>query len=153
MFLHRVASCFDKAKVRYVLVGGYAVALHGAVRGTLDIDVIIPFEERQFIRAEEALRRIGLHSRIPVGGAEVFRFREEYLRNRNLLAWGFINEKNPLEVVDIVLTHDADKVKGVVLKVAKRNIRVIDRPELIEMKRASGREQDLIDAQALEELG
>ena len=40
-FLSRVSKALDAAGVRYALVGGYAVALHGAVRGTVDIDIVL----------------------------------------------------------------------------------------------------------------
>ena len=62
MFLLRVTAALAKARVPYGLVGGYAVALHGAVRGTMDIDLVIRLEEAQFVRAERALRSIGLRA-------------------------------------------------------------------------------------------
>ena len=45
MLLLRVTRAFAKARVRYALVGGYAVALHGAIRGTMDIDLVIGLSE------------------------------------------------------------------------------------------------------------
>lgn len=41
MFIHDVCSTLDSEKIPYAIVGGYAVALHGAVRGTIDIDIAI----------------------------------------------------------------------------------------------------------------
>ena len=40
VFLLKVASTLNKSQVPYAIVGGQAVALHGAVRGTIDIDLI-----------------------------------------------------------------------------------------------------------------
>ena len=39
--LERICTALREAGVRYAVVGGYAVALHGAVRGTVDIDVAV----------------------------------------------------------------------------------------------------------------
>ena len=39
--LAAVCALLNAERVRYVLVGGYAVALHGVVRATKDIDILI----------------------------------------------------------------------------------------------------------------
>ncbi|MCI0409391.1 MAG: hypothetical protein L0191_12675, partial [Acidobacteria bacterium] len=91
MLLLRVIRALNEARVPYAVVGGYAVALHGAVRGTVDVDLVIRFKAVDFQRTERALVSLGLQSRLPITAAEVFQFREEYLQNRNLRAWTFIN--------------------------------------------------------------
>jgi hypothetical protein len=63
-FLYRVSKALDAAGVRYALVGGYAVALHGAVRGTIDIDLVVRWSLRDLQAAEAALGDIGLVSRL-----------------------------------------------------------------------------------------
>ena len=103
-FLTRVGAALDAAKVRYALVGGYAVALHGAVRGTVDVDVILAWNRRTLRAAEQALQGLGLVSRLPITADEVFRFRDEYIRNRNLIAWNFYNPKDLTEQLDVVIS-------------------------------------------------
>ena len=95
MFLYRVVESLAKHKVDYALVGGFAVALHGAVRGTIDVDLVIRLQKKQFQLAEVALKDLGLISRLPVTAENVFEFREEYIQNRNLIAWSFYNPKIP----------------------------------------------------------
>src|SRR6266436_2497322 len=70
MFLLRVAKALDQARVPYALVGGYAVALHGAVRGTVDVDLAIRLRVRDFQKTERALIGMGLRPRLPVAAAE-----------------------------------------------------------------------------------
>src|SRR5258706_7452648 len=106
MLLLKVINSLDRARVPYALVGGFAVALHGAVRGTVDVDLVIRLREADFRRTERALNALGLQSRLPVTASEVFRFRDEYVRNRNLLAWTFVNPSRPSEIVDVILTED-----------------------------------------------
>ena len=105
MFLLELVATLSKANVPFCLVGGYAVALHGAVRGTIDIDIAIAFLPEKFEKLEEALRHLGLEPRLPLKASEVFQFREEYMRERNLIAWGFVDLKNPSRQVDVILTH------------------------------------------------
>ena len=152
MLLLRVARAFDRNRVPYALVGGYAVALHGAVRGTVDVDLVIRLRESDFLRAERALMSLGLHPRLPVTASEIFRYREEYIRNRNLTAWSFVNPALPSEIVDVILTEDLAKMKVRRIKVRGRTVRVASIEDLIRMKRSSGRPQDLEDVGALRRL-
>jgi hypothetical protein len=152
MFLFRVCDALVAAGVRYAIAGGYAVALHGAVRGTVDVDLVIHLEEAAFDKAERALKGIGLQPRLPVTAAEVFRFREEYIRNRNLLAWSFTNPSNPAEVVDILIAENLGDCRVVKLSVKGRTLAVMSKPDLIRMKTRSGRPQDLEDVAALKRL-
>jgi len=152
MFIQRVIKSLDRHSVRYALVGGYAVALHGVIRGTVDINFVISLEKKSFAAAEKAMGEIGLKSRLPVSAEEVFSFREEYIRNRNLIAWSFYNPTNPLEVVDILITEDARKLHTVEKKVDRLRIVVASIPDLIRLKKQSARPQDIEDIKALEKI-
>jgi hypothetical protein len=152
MLLVRVAAALDAAKVPYALVGGYAVALHGVVRGTVNIDLVLNFRLRHFEGADSALRSIGLTPRLPVSASEVFRFREEYVANRNLTAWSFVNAADPSEIVDVILTHDLAGLKTKGVRVQGRTIKIVAIDDLIRMKKAAGRPQDLEDVKALRTL-
>lgn len=152
MFLFDVVSVLQEAKVPFAIAGGYAVALHGAVRGTVDLDIVLRLGKRHYVAAAAALRRIGLASRLPVSASEVFEFREEYIKNRNLIAWSFSNPKDPTQIVDIIITHDLAKLKTKRVRSGDRTLPVLAVPDLIAMKKASGRPQDLEDIRALKEL-
>ena len=152
MFIQKIIRSLEKHDVPYVLIGGYAVALHGVVRGTIDIDIVIALEQRAFVSAEMALHDIGLVSRLPVSAQEVFSFRNEYIKNRNLIAWSFYNPNNPLEVVDILLLEDAQKMRTVSKLAFGLSIQVAAIDELIRIKKIAGRPQDLEDIKALGKL-
>lgn len=67
--LRRVATSLDSAGIPYALCGGLAVAAHGHVRATKDIDLLILPED--LARATEALGRAGfIHpgGELPVPG-------------------------------------------------------------------------------------
>jgi len=152
MFLIDVCRALKAKKVKYAIVGGYAVALYGAVRGTVDIDLVIQISEEQFINVETVLKTIGLAPRLPVSGKEVFHFREEYIKNRNLIAWSFIDQKDPTKVVDIIITEDLKNLKTKTIKIGKESLQVLAINDLIKMKKKSGRKQDIEDIKALEAL-
>lgn len=152
MFVYQLVEAFQKRKVDYAIAGGYAVALHGAVRGTIDIDIVIRLTKQNLLAAEGVLKELGLQSRLPLKGEEVFDFREEYIRNKNLIAWNFINISNPTESVDIILTEDLRNLKVKRILVGDRILRVVSLEDLIKMKKKSKRPQDLEDINALRSL-
>jgi hypothetical protein len=152
MLLYEVVGALEKAKVPFAIAGGCAVALHGAVRGTVDVDVVLRFKKSDFLAAESALKSLGLAPRLPVTAAEVFDFRAEYVKNRNLAAWSFVDPKDPSRVVDVVITHDLSKMAATRVKAGRVSLPVLAVEDLIAMKREAGRPQDLEDVRALESL-
>ena len=153
MFIERVVAGLRQEGVRFAIAGGYAVALHGAVRATADVDLVVALSEENLVAAESALNRLGLRSRLPVKADEVFRFRQEYIRNRNLIAWSFVNHANPVELVDIILTEDLQAMKLDAIVIGRLEFPVVSRADLIRMKEKSARPQDLEDVKALRSIG
>ncbi len=151
-FLSKVCQALTEQGLRYAVVGGHAVALHGAVRGTVDVDIALTWSLKSLQGAEQALANIDLVSRLPVSAEDIFQFRDEYVENRNLIAWNFYNLNNPAEQVDIVITYDLKGRRSQRVETVDGPLRILSRKDLIAMKRASGRPQDLEDADALERL-
>ncbi len=151
-FLEKICTALGEAGVRFAVVGGYAVALHGAPRGTIDVDVALRWSLQDLTRAEKALNGIGLVSRLPITARDIQEFREEYINNRNLVAWNFHNPDAPLEQVDIIIAYDLTGKNTRPVKLPEVTVPVLSIGDLIDMKRGSGRVQDLEDAAALEKL-
>lgn len=152
MFLYKVCSALQSAGIPYAVVGGYAVALHGVIRGTFDVDIVIKWTLENLKKLETTLSELGLVSRIPVNAENVFYFRDEYVKNRNLIAWNFYDKVNPANQVDIIITYDLTKRHTTNIKTIYGNIKVLSIKDLIEMKKQAGRAQDLEDIKALEGL-
>jgi hypothetical protein len=151
MFIHDICSALNKVEIPYAIVGGYAVALHGAVRGTVDVDVVIQWSLKNLRDIESAFKQMGLVSLIPINAEALFHFREEYIQNRNLIAWNFYDPSNPLNQVDIIINYDLNNEKNTkMIKTSLGAIRILGLNDLIKMKKASGRPQDLEDVKALE---
>ena len=150
--LERICASLGDARVRYAIVGGYAVALHGAVRGTVDIDLAIAWNRKNLVAAEKALNQVGLVSRLPVTADDIFNFRKEYIENRNLISWNFYNPDDLAEQVDIVITYDLKGKRTKRIQLVNGPIQILNLKELIKMKRESARPQDIEDVFALERL-
>ncbi len=147
MLLYTLTDAFDKNKLKYAIVGGYALALHGLVRATVDVDIVLSLKLSDFELAEKVLGGLGLQSRLPVRAQDIIKMRVEYIKNRNLIAWSFVDYKNPVNQVDILINHDLKKLDVERISVGNRKIPVASLKELLKMKTQSGRPQDLIDIQ------
>lgn len=152
MFIHEVCNILNRSEISYAIVGGYAVALHGAVRGTIDVDIAIVWTLRNLEKVEKALNKIGLISRLPLDSHSVFHFRNEYIERRNLIAWNFYDPKNPVNQVDIIINYDLKDAHTKTISTSSGKIKVLSRKDLIDMKKVSGRPQDIEDVKALESL-
>ncbi len=152
MFILDVAKKLNSKNIHFAVVGGFAVALHGVVRGTIDLDIILNIEKANFVKFELAARELGLVSKLPVSAEQVFNFRKEYIEEKNLVAWSFFHPKDPLQVLDVIITEDLKKQKVKHIKYMGVDIKVLDIDPLIKMKEKSGRPQDLEDVAALKRL-
>ena len=49
--IERVLAALNAAEVRYLVVGGVAVVLHGYLRTTADLDLVVELETDNVLRA------------------------------------------------------------------------------------------------------
>jgi hypothetical protein len=153
MFIYKICSVLDAAEVPYAIVGGCAVALHGVMRGTVDVDIVINWSLKHLKKTEIAFKQMGLVSRIPITAEELFEFKEEFIERRNLIAWNFYDPSNPLNQVDLILNYhlkNSSQVKK--MNTPDGSVCVLSLNELIKMKKASGRPQDLEDVKSLSNI-
>ena len=54
----KVLDALDKAEVEYVLIGGYAVIIHGLPRFTEDMDLFVRLEQDNIARLRHALLQV-----------------------------------------------------------------------------------------------
>ena len=92
------------------------------------------------------------YPRLPLTAAEVFEHRDEYIATRNLVAWNFYHPNTPINEVDLIIPYDLTSRETTRISLSSGAIHVLSVTDLIAMKRASGRAQDLADIDALEKL-
>lgn len=149
MFLLEVTKVLHDFKVPYALVGGWAVALHGFERGTYDVDLVVTLDAKNLLHCEKALNSLGLKSRLPITAQDVAQFREEYVSNRHLIAWSFVDSNNPFRLVDVLLTENLLECEVETKVIGKQKVQLVSFDDLIRMKKKSDRPQDRADVKAL----
>ena len=104
-----VFDALNRSGTRYVVVGGVATILHGYVRGTTDVDVVIDLDETSARRAIEELEKIGYRPQAPVRAKDFADAptRETWARERGMIVFSLYSEANPV-VVDLFVRSPMD---------------------------------------------
>lgn len=152
MLITRLCKAFNEKSLKYAIAGGFAVALHGAIRGTIDVDVVLDLNEKNLTLCESILKSMGFVSKIPVDPTIILNNREVLIQEKNLIAWSFYNPNDPSEVIDILIHKDLADMNSTTMRYADVELSVIAKQDLINMKKESGRPQDIEDVKALESI-
>jgi len=149
----------EAAHVRYVLIGGMAVNLHGVPRSTFDIDLAVSFDEDNLRRFWEYMLSVGFKPRQPVTLQQFLQpaMREDWRVHKHMLAITFVVESPFWLEVDVLLdlagmTFEELQADSCRIPMKDISIPVAGIDSLIHMKLAAGREQDLCDVEVLRRL-
>lgn len=129
-------------EVKYLVVGGYAVALHGYPRYTKDMDIWVDMSSENAQKIVKALDSFGFGSL----GIEA----SEFTIENQMLQLG-----NPPGRIDILTTLPGVEFSEcypsrTVIEVDGVSVNFIDLENLKKNKKATGRHQDLADIENLE---
>lgn len=148
----RVLEALTAHQVDYLLIGGLAVQAHGHTRTTQDIDILPAPGRANLERLAAALRALGARAAGAAGGSEALRLDAD-----SIGASGTLALDTDAGGVDIHLdppgaARYADMHRRALeLEVLGVRVAVVDRDDLIAMKRAAGRPLDRGDVIALTE--
>jgi len=134
---------FNAYSVEYAIVGGHAVAVHGAVRATKDLDILVAPTPENARRVLEALAEFGYGS---VGLTE-----EDFTKLDHFVQLGFPPARIDLMTQVPAVSWERLAPRRVTVTFAGVEARVIGRDDLIESKRSLGRTQDKLDLELLGE--
>jgi hypothetical protein len=156
VFARDVAESLDEHGVEHCVVGGLAVNLHGIPRATYDVDIVVQRAAEPLRRCRRALEAIGLRCRLPLMLEALAEEREEDLQARNLVAVTFTDPNDPLREVDVLVAPPVPASELIershYMESAELRLRVVSLVDLVALKRAAGRQQDLADLHHLERL-
>ncbi len=134
---------FNENKVKYLIVGGFALAFHGAPRFTGDIDIFVKPDKRNAALIMDAIKKFG--------------FGSLDLKQSDFEKKGMVIQLGvPPVRIDIINSLSgvtwnesfSKKAKG---KFGNVLVNYIGRKQFIKNKRATARKKDLADIEALGE--
>jgi len=135
----------NKNRVKYLLIGGYAVAHYGHVRNTADMDVWVEPTSMNAKRVVKSLQEFGFD------GPDVV---EDIFTNpRKVVRMGVSPLR--LEILTSIsgVTFSQCYQRKKLVRMQSERVKVIDLQDLLINKKASGREKDLLDVKELQTKG
>lgn len=144
--------------VRYLVVGGVAVVLHGVLRTTLDLDLVLHLDEGNLSRAIDSFDTLGFQPRVPVPLAQFAQKsnRESWIEEKNMIVFSLWHPERHGFTIDLFLREPFDFAEAFERRLQVRiddiDVPILSRDDLIAMKRAAGRVLDLDDAERLQHL-
>jgi len=137
-------------QVKYLIVGGIAVNLHGVPRMTYDLDLLIEMTQDNLVRALNALQELDFKPRLPVSFADMSDIEKitGWVSGRNLMALSFLPGSGH-QVIDIILSsplvfEDAYNAR-MVIPHEDFEVYIVSLDDLITMKKSASRMQDEAD--------
>lgn len=159
MFYEQVFKKLNKKKVRYLIVGGIAVNLHGFPRVTGDLDIMLNLKDNKSVNGfVEVIKALGFKPKIPV---EVDDFaipskRKSWIEEKNMKVFSVYNPSQEIEHIDVLVENliDFDKAYKTreIVNAGNLKVPVVSIDDLIKLKKISGRKRDEIDIAALKEI-
>ena len=151
-------SALNKAKVRYLVVGGIAVNLYGIERATADIDLVVDLEEGNLKRFITVMKELNFKPKVPVRLEDFIKkeIRESWIREKGMTVFSLFDPKNPFFLLDIFVetpfNFDIVYEAREEIHAEKTIIPVVPIQYLIEMKEKTGRPQDIADVFYLKKI-
>ncbi len=150
--LRRLVEGLVHADVRFVVIGGIALVLHGSSRTTGDIDICYARDDSNLRAIENALRDLRPTLR---GAPPELPFRLDAATLRAGLNFTLSTDAGDIDLLGEVAgigTHADAAADAVTFQVFDLPLRVLSLAALERAKRAAGRRRDLLDLAEIHEI-
>jgi predicted nucleotidyltransferase len=147
-----VAQALNKAGVKCLFAGGFAVVAHGYGRMTYDIDLVLQLDQENILRAFGVFDELGYVPRVPVTAVQFAdaTVRATWIREKGMQVLNLFSDRHRETPIDIFVEEPFDfentYAQACVEEIAPGvPIRFVDLQTLIAMKARAGRPKDLDD--------
>ncbi|MFA5098382.1 MAG: DUF6036 family nucleotidyltransferase [Candidatus Margulisiibacteriota bacterium] len=159
LYYEDIIKKLNKKKIKYLLIGGIAVNLHGVQRATGDMDIMLAMDKSNLLKFVSAVEELGLEPKVPVDPRELADPVKvnEWKRKKNMKVFSFWDIDNPYIVIDVMtenyIAFERAYKRRKVIESWGVKVPIISMKDLIELKKIAGRPQDLADIEALKKYG
>ncbi len=154
-FYIAIFKLLNEAHVRYVVVGGIATILHGYVRATADIDLVVDLQVDEATKVINALSGAGFTPKIPVQALEFAdeSKRNQWIESKGMQVFSMYDPAQPALTIDLFVRYPIPYgelwSRSVEMVLDDIRVRVCSIDDLITMKQVAGRHKDLADIEQL----
>ena len=140
-------DCLYKNEVRYIMIGGFAINLHGYNRSTKDIDIWIEDSLENRKRLRKALKDQGSGDYEPIETMDFIPGWTDFQLNMGFTLDVLLSVKG-LEKIGFEECY----TYSIVAEIEHTIVRFLHYNHLIACKKAAGRPKDLVDIEELEKI-
>jgi hypothetical protein len=140
-----IIKALNQFEVDYILIGGYAVILHGLPRTTQDMDLIIKMSGENIKNLQTALRSV-------YNDSEINEIKFEELKKYAVIRYGTPDNFNIDIMAGIGENANYDNIEFEIKEVDDLKIKLATAGALFKLKKNSMRPQDQSDAVFLSEI-
>lgn len=155
MFYLDLFRALEDRKVRYMLVGGLAMNLHGVPRMTMDVDLVLALDDANLVSFVAAARDLGLVPVAPVALEDLCipAKRHAWSTERHMIAFALRPPNPDGPTVDVLINPPLD-IEDALSRAERRDLAgagvfVASVDDMIKLKEKSGRAQDRADIEHL----
>ncbi|MEK6620024.1 MAG: nucleotidyltransferase [Chloroflexota bacterium] len=147
----RIFETFARQRVDYVVIGGIAVIAHGHTRNTRDVDLVAASDRANLERLAAALRELGAR----LSGVDAHLLDIDVYDPETLASGANFTLETDAGGLDVfndvpgAAPYELLRERALVVDLGGLTIRVAGLDDLIRMKKAAARPQDLADIAAL----
>jgi hypothetical protein len=158
LFYLDLLGALERHRVRYLLVGGLAMNLHGVPRMTMDVDIMLALDGENLGRFVQLAREMGLAPTLPLALEEMEDAgkRAAWVEERHMVAFSLRGAEKSAPTVDVLIGVDLpfDEAYGrrLVREVAGIPVSLAGVDDMIILKSKAGRAQDWADIEHLKRL-
>lgn len=158
MFYIDIFKALARYKVRYLLVGGLAVNLHGIPRMTMDMDLVVALDAANLEGFVAAAASLGLKPVLPLPLSDLLdpAKRAHWVKERNMIAFALRPPQPDGPTLDLLLDPpiniDEAFARAVSRDLGSVTVALASVEDMILLKEESGRAQDLADLEHLRRI-
>ena len=140
-------------KIDYIIIGGVAAILHGVLRATFDLDIVLDFSPMNVEKFVKILKEFNLSPLVPIDPSELMdqKKRKEWIEKKDAKV---INFRDPEDnyALDVALIYNYQKIEKMEIEIKGVKVPVVTKQMLIDLKKKAGRDTDVRDVKNLEEV-
>ena len=158
MFYLDLFKSLEQHHVRYLLVGGLAMNLHGVPRMTMDVDLLLALNAENLKDFLKVAQELHLKPSLPVTLDDFANpvKRDEWVKQGNMVAFSLCGSERNIPTVDILigakLEFDSAYSRCVTRHLSGVNVSLASLEDMLTMKSLAGRKQDLADIEHIKKL-
>lgn len=146
-------------QVRYLLVGGLAMNLHGVPRMTMDVDLVLSMDDENLDRFIACANALSLTPTAPVSIQAIkdAKQRRFWIEQKHMVAFGLQNNQARIPIMVDLLIAPPIELEAAYTRSLKRNLEDVEVcfasiEDMISLKHGTGRAQDESDITHLERI-